>query len=139
MIYAGGRGHEWVGCMSSATGRADLETVAETRGSRIRQRRLANGLSVNQLHKESGVSREAIAAAEDDEASDLTYSKLEKWLDNFDQETGSETPPADTAPRVVTFTVSGNFGVDVVVSGPVDNIDELRQTVEKLMRGMGEK
>lgn len=122
---------------------ADLPPVSQTRGQRLRDRRLANGLSVNQLHKASSVSREAIVKAEDGEASDLTYSRLETWFDNFEDETSGpvQTPAVapDADPHVVTFRLSGNFGVDVVVSGPVENIDELRETVERLMRGMGEK
>lgn len=129
--------------MMSTLDRAELSPVAETRGSRLRQRRLNNGLSVNQLHEQAHVSRDAIYAAEDDRATDLTYSKLEKWLDNFEHETGSEAPTTVTetqiGPGIVSFEVSGNFGVDVALRGPVENLDALRETVEKLIQSMGDR
>lgn len=103
----------------------------ETRGHAIKARRLAHGIkSVHELARKSGVSREAVTAAERGDASKETYERLEAWLDRFDEETGSDVP-AD--PRVFTFRLEMAAGVVVAVSGPIDDIDKLMAPVERLM------
>ena len=106
----------------------------ETRGHAIRARRLAHGIkSVSALAKASGVSRDAVTAAEDGTASTATYERLEAWLDRFEEESGADEPED---PHTVTFTVEGLYGAaKVVVSGPVENADALRRQVEALLRG----
>lgn len=117
--------------------RADSVPMSkETRGHSIKARRLALGIkSVRELAKESGLAREAVTAAEAGTASVGTYDRLEAWLDAFEEEAGVDEVPD---PRVVTFRLSGNFGVDVALSGPVDNLAELEATVQRLIRGMEE-
>lgn len=106
----------------------------ETRGHAIKKRRLEHGIkSVRKFAEQTGVSREAITAAEEGSASDATYERLESWLDGFDEETGSDDVIRDDA---VEFRLSGNFGVDVVVKGPVANLSELERSVGNLLREM---
>ena len=105
------------------------------RGQAIRARRLRHGIkSVRQLAIQSGVSREAVTAAEEGLASESTYARLEAWLDAFEEETGAADRPADTSPgpRLVTFRLPIG-DVDVVVEGPIEDIDALAATVERLL------
>ena len=110
---------------------------AETRGHAIKERRLRHGIkSVRQFAERSGVSRDAVTAAEAGLASPDTYDRLEAWLTAFEEETGTDVPQD---PGVVTFRITGNLGVQVAVSGPVENLAELEAAVERLIRGMGEQ
>lgn len=119
--------------------RADLMPMTdETRGHAIKRRRLALGIkSVRQVATKSGVSREAVTAAESGTASNETYDRLEAWLDTFEEETGHDVEPDDQG--VVTFRLSGSFGVDVALSGPVENLAELEASVRRLIREMGDR
>lgn len=109
----------------------------ETRGQKIRQRRMHHGIkSVRELASKSGISREALTAAEKDEASVGTYERIEAWLSAFEEETGADDPtsaPPNGGPTV-EFHVTGNFGVDVVGKGPVSHIGEIEAAVERLVR-----
>lgn len=107
---------------------------AETRGHAIKERRLRLGIkSVRELARQSGVDRGAVTAAEAGTASIDTYDLLEAWLDAFEEETGSDVPERG----VVTWRVTGNFGVAVALSGPVENLAELEASIERLVRSMG--
>lgn len=109
----------------------------ETRGHAIKARRLAYGIKSERAFSEATkVDRRAIARAEAGEASEGTYERLEAWLDAFGEETGADEPEN---PHVVTFKLSGNFGVDVAVSGPVENLSDLEATVQRLIREMGQQ
>ena len=108
----------------------------ETRGHAIKDRRMRRGIKSRRAFADAtGVSREAITAAEEGRASEGTYDRLEAWLDAFDAETGNDVPEA---PGPVRFRLSGNFGVEVIVEGPVENITELEASVERLIRHMGD-
>ena len=114
----------------------------KSRGQEIKRRRINAGLK--SLHRfaaaterlDMKVSREAITAAEKGAASPETYDRLEAFLDRWEEETGNDEDEAGPSPRQITFRVHGNFGVDVVVQGPVDDADELERVVERLIRGM---
>ena len=108
---------------------------SQARGKALRARRLRLGIkSIRQLAMQSGVSREAVTAAEDGSASEDTYARLEAWFERFEEETGAAEKPADTSPgpRMVTFRLKGG-DVDVVVEGPIEDIDALAATVERLL------
>jgi len=108
----------------------------ETRGKALRERRIARGIkSVRKFAEVTGVSRDAVTAAEEGTASAGTYERLEAWLDSFDEETGHDVAEP---PGPVRFRLSGNFGVEVVVEGPVENIAELEASVARLIQRMGE-
>jgi transcriptional regulator with XRE-family HTH domain len=107
----------------------------ETRGKAIKRRRLHHGIkSLREFSERSGVSREALTAAENDEASEATYERVEAWLDRFDEEVGEHDMSAATDVDVIEFRISGNFGVDVIVKGPASHMDEIESAVEKLVR-----
>ena len=119
---------------STATRAAGLAPVTtESRGKAIKRRRLHHGIkSLREFADKTGVSREALTAAENDEASEATYERIEAWLDRFDEEV--EDVSADRDVDVIEFRIAGNFGVDVVVKGPASRLDEIEQAVEKLVR-----
>lgn len=116
-----------------------LSVDQQARGQSIRQRRLALGIkSQHVLARESKVSRDAVMAAEKGTASDDTYDRLEAWLSRIEEEAGMDTPPLSEH-GLVTFRLSGNFGVEVTVQGPVENVAELEAAVERLIRKVGEE
>lgn len=112
----------------------------ETRGHSIKQRREALGIFADREFERATdrvslrVPRASIAKAEAGQASELIYSRLEMALDRLEEEVGQN----DVEPKRehITFRISGNFGVDVVVDGPIENIDELEAAVAKLIREM---
>lgn len=141
--------------LGAESGPMDHTEDRRQRGVRLQARREALGMSVRALESwmaENGerigiagpVTRQTITKAEagDPSTTTQTYSRIEAWLSAIETEMGSErealTPDSasDRAGNLVTFKLSGNFGVDVVVEGPVTNLPELERAVEKLLRGM---
>lgn len=130
--------------MQGTSERARFQPVAnEERGRLLRERRIRAGIKSIRAFVEATkrydmpVSREAITAAEEGRASDTTYDRLDAFLARWEEETGhdeDEMKPDEAG--LVTFRVHGNFGVDVVVQGPVGDADEIERVVEKLIRGM---
>lgn len=92
-------------------------------------------MSINALAKKVGMDRATLTAAEagEERTTDLTYMRVENWLTEFEAETGANDPPSDD---LVEFRLSGNFGVDVVVKGPVANLAELEGSIARLLREM---
>lgn len=76
----------------------------------------------------------------DSSLSDGVYDRIELVLDRFEDEVGAATPEAVKSPNegLVEFRLSGNFGVDVVVSGPVSDLAELEAAVGRLLSQMGD-
>lgn len=120
---------------TTAARAAGLTAVTnESRGKAIKRRRLHHGIkSLREFSEKSGVSREALTAAENDEASDATYQRLEAWLDRFEEEVGDDVSAAKDV-DIIEFRIAGNFGVDVVVKGPASRLDEIERAVERLVR-----
>lgn len=108
----------------------------EHAGDEIRAERQALGLSVKALAERAGVDRGRVAKIEAGEPyRDSTLGAIRRALAEFREEISG---PYDDAPdeHVVTFRMSGNFGVDVTVSGPVDNLPELEASVGRLLQRM---
>lgn len=111
--------------------------VEETPGQRIKRRREALGLDVIDLAQQAKVDRGQLARIEAGEVQRPRHSTIhaiESALDRLEVEMGG--PYDSPEPRQVTFRIQGNFGVDVVVQGPVDDADELERVVERLILGM---
>jgi hypothetical protein len=110
----------------------------ETRGHGIKQRREALGIFTHREFERATervgvkVTRASIANAEAGSASERILSTLEAALDRLEEETGQNEPD----PKHVTFRISGNFGVDVTVDGPITDIERLEESVAKLLREM---
>lgn len=124
----------------------------ETRGEAItRRRKELGGISQHGFAKWMSeqadrldvpiepVRRETLMKAEQNnpKVTDETYERIHWWLDRFEKSTeGMPDVGDEDEQHLVTFTLSGNFGVEVTVKGPVGNIDELESAVERILRGM---
>lgn len=107
----------------------------ETRGHTIKARRLALGFkSVREFAEAAKIDREALGKAEKGLGSTATIERAEAWLDRFEEESGHDESP--TEPQMIEFEVSGDFGVRVVVKGPVGSAAELEASVARLVREM---
>jgi transcriptional regulator with XRE-family HTH domain len=130
--------------MAPSRGRSAVvdTSTSGNRGHALKRRRLSLGIkSVSELHRESGVSREAITAAEEGSASPATYERLEAWFDRFEHETGSEAAEAAEHAEnhgIVEFTVEGDFGVRVVVRGPIQDVEALERSVGRIVASIRE-
>jgi transcriptional regulator with XRE-family HTH domain len=104
-------------------------------GQRIKQRREKYGMTKSDLAARSGVSRGRLAEIEAGIVPGLpeTIVKIEAALDKFQQETSG---PYDEPGGMVTYRLTGNFGVDVTLQGPVSNLSELEQAVARLLAQM---
>lgn len=99
------------------------------------------GASINELADHIGVSREWVGKVLAGKAagSDKLIAQLTRALDELEAEHGrgplvekSSGNPED----VVEFEVKGDFGVSIVVRGPVADRAELEQSVTRLIREM---
>lgn len=115
--------------------RLELGRVTDETGSQLRDRRLRLGMSVRQLAEEADVDRGRLAALEAGEpVRETTTAKVRAALDRLDEEIGMDT--GDENGREVEFRVRGNFGVDVVVRGPIEDIAALEASVARLVGQM---
>lgn len=108
------------------------------RGAAIQRRLDALGISDREFHEQTGVDRKTLrkAVAGNANTRTTTYSAIESALDKLE---AKMNPPRTLEPDeqgLVTFRLTGNFGVDVTVKGPVTDLDALEASVEKLLRRM---
>lgn len=116
-----------------------LEGVTDTGvGKAIKARRVALGVTVKALAEKAGVDRGRLAAIEDGAAARAsTIGAIEAALSRLEEEMSG--PYDQEQHGLVTFRMSGDFGVDVVVQGPVENLAELEQSVDRLIQRMRAK
>lgn len=105
-------------------------------GDRIRSRRKELGLTITALAKRAGIDRGALSDIESGKAvpRDATLGQIDRALAALEEETSG--PYDNAGDHLVTFRMSGNFGVDVTVSGPVENLAELEESVGRLLQRM---
>lgn len=104
-------------------------------GARLQERRMALGLTRKALADKAGVDRGRLSLIEKGASfHDATVGAIERTLTQLEEEMGG---PYDRHGQV-TFRMAGNFGVDVVVQGPVENLSELEASVARLLREMRE-
>ena len=130
---------------STATrGKAESANVTDNaqRARALMDQMTRLGLSGRELAAETGVARGTVGKALEGTASRGTYERLEAYLNDLDRDSDAEFVPAEPvkSPKegLVEFRLSGNFGVDVVVSGPVSDLAELEAAVGRLLSKMGE-
>ena len=113
---------------------ARFDAVSARRGESIRARRVKLGMGVKPLAMRAGVDRGTLAAIEagDDRARETSIAAVERALDLLEQEMGAE-PAAEVSADIVEFRVAGNFGVDVVVKGPIRDMEALEASVARLV------
>jgi transcriptional regulator with XRE-family HTH domain len=111
------------------------------RGQALQRRRLAQGFSPRKLHERSGVSREAITAAEAGKARVDTYQRLEAFFDAWEHEVGEEEMPirpiGDEGRFVEVELFRGN--VRAIVKAPLDDPAALRVAVANILAGIAEE
>lgn len=110
--------------------------VVEVEDEGIRERRERLGLTLRALADRAGVDRGRLSDIEKGATPrPSTLAQIRRALDEFEDET-SGPYDHDAEERTVTFRMSGNFGVDVTVSGPVENLAELEDSVGRLLQRM---
>lgn len=106
----------------------------------MRARREHLGMTASGLAKLAGVDRGKLRAFEDgeDAPSEPWINRVERALDGFESETGHEPGEAANKPPeagFIRFKVEGVYGAKaLVVEGPVENLPELEEMVDRVMR-----
>lgn len=118
----------------------DFVVVNDDRGGRIQDRFEALQMGDREWERRTGIARSTLLRAFDPEkrTHSGTYDAIEKWLDVFEQENAG-IPETDPGDDLVEFHVTGDFGVEVVVKGPVRDRDALADSVVKLIAKMRER
>lgn len=132
--------------MTSTEG-ADLHPVADDENRRLRadaikQRLAAIGISQRAFADKADIDRKTLANAieADPRVRMQNLDRIEAALTALEQEFGmDDDAPAARRPGTVEFRVTGNFGVDVVVQGPVENLHELEESVARLIEKMDKR
>lgn len=111
------------------------------RGDAIKSRLDAIGVSERAFADKADIDRKTLANAIKGESSvrPQNLARIEAALLDLEEEIGMGEDPAAKSPGVVEFKVTGNFGVDVVVAGPVENLMELEEAVARLIETMDKR
>ena len=123
----------------AASGTIRLVTDSE-RGQRIQQRLDALRMTARQFHEQTGISRDTLrkAIAGDPSVRANTYEQIETKLDGFEKQAEGFEGLKGRKPEddLIEFELSGNFGVRVVVKGPLRDQAALEESVARLIREM---
>lgn len=109
-------------------------------GQQVKARRERLGMSIQELAKEAGVSRDTLSDLESGtkDFRRLTLNKIQRALDSIEEEAGvGAPPPAESSakePDLIEFDISGDFGVHVIVKGPVADAELLQRQVLGIIR-----
>lgn len=120
--------------------KAQLVSVAENnddRGVELKERFDALGISYREWDERTGIDRQTLSRAFQGRSQDSTYTAIDAELTRLERHVRGIPEDAPTPEEdYVEFTAEGNFGVRVVVRGPVRNMDALREAVSKLIEDM---
>lgn len=129
---------------------ADWRTVLTT-GRRAQLRRHRLGATQTDVAEVAGKNRDTISAVEKDAASPSSERRVSDALDKMEDEAGLARWDDNMAPLaerptgqrreeevgvpqpVIEFDISGDFGVHVVVKGPISDADVLREQAAALI------
>ena len=121
------------------SGTIRLVTDSE-RGQRIQARLDALGMTARQFQERTGVSRDTLrkAIAGGSSVRPNTYDLIESKLDQFERQAEGFEGLKGQRPEddLIEFELSGNFGVRVVVKGPIRDQAALEESVARLIREM---
>ena len=124
---------------------ADLPVVTngESRSDAIKRRFDALGISDREWMTKTGIDIKTVHRACDPEHNtrESSYLAIESAIQTLeDRAAGRPTSrgqlEGDADQGIVEFRLSGNFGVDVVVKGPIADREALEQSVTRLIREM---
>lgn len=103
-------------------------------GPDVRRRRKRIGMSIEELAAEAQVSRDTLSDYEGEirKPQPDTRRKVREALERIEHETGMDDP--GRGGDIIEFEVSGDFGVRVVVRGPIRDAEELQRSVGALVR-----
>lgn len=115
------------------------------RGAEIRRRYEKLGISYREWDKQTGIARQTLLRAFENAPGtrESTYLAIESELTRLEDAIAGRgqldvQPISDPDRGLVTFTVEGIYGAkSVVIKGPVENVDLLREQIDKLLRGAG--
>jgi transcriptional regulator with XRE-family HTH domain len=131
--------------MSVQRAAATVGPVMSIRGDQYRARRTAIGMSVSALAKLAGVDRGSLTALEEGRhVRDTTVGQIEKALSGLEHELGMDEPSvvepvSSPEPGFIRFKVEGVYGAKaLIVEGPVDNMAELEEMVDRVMRRLAD-
>jgi len=114
-------------------------TPRKARGRRQSQIRDQLGMSDRLLEEKIGIPRQTIAKVlrGDETVRPKKFDEVERLILALDEEMGGPREKAEPSREdAVEFRISGNFGVDVVVRGPVSDMSEIEAAVTRLIREM---
>ena len=121
------------------SGTIRLVTDSE-RGQRIQARLDALGMTARQFQERTGISRDTLrkAIAGGSSVRPNTYDLIESKLDQFERQAEGFEGLKGQRPEddLIEFELSGNFGVRVVVKGPIRDQAALEESVARLIREM---
>ena len=125
--------------MTALLQRPRFGTVDDSPAAQIAARRTRLGMTVSALAKESGVDRGSISKIEKlGQGRDSTIGAIVEALDRLEHEMGMDLPAASSlaAEGLVEFEIAGNFGVSVIMKGPVSNLAEMEAAAARLVERM---
>jgi transcriptional regulator with XRE-family HTH domain len=104
----------------------------------IRSRREHLGMTIKDLAEEAQVDRGRLSALESGTSRPRasTVGAILRTLERLERETGLSDAKVTENSDLVEFEVAGNFGVRVVVKGPVRDRAELEESVLRLISRM---
>lgn len=112
-------------------------------GTDFLARRDRLNLTQEQLAEEADLNRDTISAVENGKGSAHSRRKVAEALTRLEEEGGTlppiapaPEPESSQEPHMIEFEVSGDFGVRVVVKGPIENAADLEASVARLIRDM---
>lgn len=126
--------------VSALMDRAHLTFVTNERGAEVQRRLDALNLGDREFERRTGVDRKTLRRAidEGEKTRESTWRSIEGALDTLEARfRGEPTPAAPTRPgdpHVITIRGSRGGDIDVAVSGPIEDLEALTATVERLLR-----
>lgn len=124
--------------LAPVTGEGTPEMAAKGRGAQIRRRREALGLSTYEFAERAGMSRTTLGKIEDDDETvkESKYRDAERALDSVEYEVSGPYDRANEGDELVEYRLTGDFGVSLIVKGPISQRGELEASVARLLREM---
>lgn len=119
---------------------AHLTVMDIDRGASIQRRLNALGISDREFHEQTGIDRKTLrrAVAGQEKVRPSTYAAIEAALDKLEAKVGggpvAAAPVVQPASDFIEFDITGDFGVHLVVKGPVADADVLKRQVIEIIR-----
>lgn len=117
----------------------------DDRGAAIQRRIEALGVGDREWHAMTGIARSTLhrAIRNDPGTKNSTYVAIEAYLDKLEARNAGRTVaiPAPSLPPegMIEFDITGDFGVHVVVKGPVTDAAEVRRQAMEIFRDIRAK